>query len=213
MITDYKDMRLRHLLELQTLSQTKANDAVKEIMAISILADVSVEDLRALPASKYAKLREGLAFLQKEPPKDAPVVQEITLNGTVYTVCRRMDQITTAQYIDWCTYISGDRNIVDLYSCFIIPKGHKYADGYDLEKAKEDILELPLPVVNFISVFWKTSLTLFLRRSAREIRKQTRKLRRLPGLTAEQREMAREMDRQTKSLQSALDTGGIVSQR
>ena len=213
MITDYKDMRLRHLLELQTLSKTKANDAVKELMAISILADVSVEDLRALPASKYAKLREGLAFLQKEPPKDAPVTQEITLNGTVYTVCRRMDQITTAQYIDWCTYISSDRNIVDLYSCFIIPKDHKYADGYDLEKAKEDILELPLPVVNFISVFWKTSLTLFLRRSAREIRKQTRKLRRLPGLTAEQREMAREMDRQTKSLQSALATGGIVSQR
>lgn len=213
MITDYKDMRLRHLLELQTLSKTKANDTVKEIMAISILADVSVEDLRALPASKYAKLREGLAFLQKEPPKDAPVIQEITLNGTVYTVCRRMDQITTAQYIDWCTYISGDRNIVDLYSCFIIPKGHKYADGYDLEKAKEDILELPLPVVNFISVFWKTSLTLFLRRSAREIRKQTRKLRRLPGLTAEQRKMAREMEEQTKLLQSDLATGGIVSPR
>lgn len=204
-------MRLHHLLDLQALAETKASDAVKELLAISILADTTPDELRAQPASKYAKMREGLAFLQDEPPKDAPVVELVTLNGTEYTVCRRMDQITTAQYIDWCTYISGERNIPDLYSCFLIPKGHKYADGYDLAKAKEDILELPLPVVNFITVFWKTSLSLFLRRSAREIRKQTRRLRRIPGLTAEQRATAREMENQAKQLQAALGCGGIVS--
>lgn len=211
MIDSYKDMRLHHLLDLQALAQTKAVDPVKELMAISILADKTPDEIRALPASQYARLREKLAFLQNEPPKDAPVVECVTLNGTDYTVCRRMDQVTTAQYIDWCTYISGERNPADLYSCFVIPKGHKYAEGYDLEKAKADIMDLPLPVVNYISVFWKTSLSLFLRRSAREIRRQTRRLKRIPGLTAEQRTMAKEMENKARQLQADLASGGIVS--
>ena len=210
MITSYKDMRLHHLLDLAALDKTTAPDAVKELMTIAVLCDETPDAIKALPATEYGKRKAAAAFLLEPVPEYRGVVRTVTINDTIYTVCHRMDQVTTGQYIDWCTYMGGDKNVIDLYSCFVIPKGHKYGDGYDLDKAKEDIAELPISVAAFISNFWKTSLHIFLRRSAREMEKEARKLRRIV-VTEEQRQAVKMLEDKIAEVRSLLASGGTAS--
>lgn len=209
MITSYNDMRLHHLLEIQALKDLDASDAVKELMIISILSGIAPEDLRKMPAQEYDALRQQAAFLQEEPPTEVGLHDRVEINGTVYLVCHNMENVSTGQYIDWLTYSQGERNLADLYSVMCIPEGHKYGDGYSMDKVKEDMADLPLPVTYFISAFWITSLNIFLRRSAREMRKEVRKLRRMK-LTKAEREKVVELAQMTARLQSQLASGGIV---
>ena len=202
-------MRLHHLLEIQALKDLDAIDAVKELMIISILSGIEPETLRKMPAREYDELRAQAVFLQEEPPTEVGLYDKVVINGTTYMVCHNMENVTTGQYIDWLTYTTGEHNITDLYSVMCIPEGHKYGDGYSMDKVKEDMADLPLPVTYFISAFWITSLNIFLRRSAREMRKEVRKLRRMK-LTKEEREKILELDQMTKRLQLQLASGGIV---
>ena len=213
MITDYKDMRLHHLLEIQALKDIDASDATKELMIVSILSGKTPDELRQMAPSEYNELKQGALFLTEPMPDFREVATEVEINGTKYTVCKDMQQITTGQYIDWCTYMQGERNLADLYSIMCIPEGHKYGEGYSLDDAKADMADLPLPVVGFISNFWNTSLSLFLRRSARAMRKEARKLRRMKGLTPEVKEAAKALERQTKVAASLLGSGGTASRR
>lgn len=206
-------MRLHHLLELQALNDTDAAPAVKEMMAVSILSGIAPEELKRLSAAEYGPMRESLTFLQDALPKHKGIIKEVELNGRTYTVCRKMENFSTGQYIDWCTYMNGDRNLIDLYSVMVIPKGCNYAEGYDLDEAKADIANLPLEVADYISDFWQTSLRIFLRLSAREIRKEVRKLRRMRHLTTEQKEKVRELETMSKELQYQFDIGGTASRR
>ena len=50
-------------------------------------------------------------------------------------------------------------------SVFIIPKGHKYNDGYDMLQVIDDIKSIPIPIVNSLSFFFsrqfKESMRIF----------------------------------------------------
>lgn len=208
MIDNYDDMRLHHLLEIQALKDIDASDAVKEMMIVSILSGIDPDTLKAMPAQEYDALRGKAAFLQETPPDDVGMYDTVTINGTEYTVCHGMESVTTGQYIDWLTYTQGSKQLTDLYSVMCIPKGHKYGDGYSLDKVKEDMADLPLPVTRFISAFWITSLMLFSQRSARELEKEVRKLRRVKGIP---REKVKEMQKMAKEMRSILASGGIAS--
>lgn len=201
-------MRLHHLLDLAALDNTKATDAVKELMTIAILSDDTPDAIKKLSAKEYAARKSAAMFLASPVPEYKGIVRTVTINDTIYTVCHRMSQVTAGQYIDWCNYMSAGKNVIDLYSCFVIPKGHKYNDGYDLDKAKEDIAELPLSVVGYISNFWKTSLKIFLRRSVRVMEREARKLRRMMV----EREAIVILEQKIAEAKSLLATGGDVSQ-
>ena len=49
----------------------------------------------------------------------------------------------------------------DILSVFIIPKGHKYGDGYDINEVKQDILQLNMVDINAISQFFFRQFELF----------------------------------------------------
>lgn len=210
MINSYDDMRLHHLLEIQALKDLQASDAVKELMIVSILSGIDPDELKAMPASEYDALRQQTAFLQQTPPDDIKIYEEIEINGTVYTICKNMESVSTGQYIDWLTYTQGIKQLTDLYSVMCVPKGHKYGDGYSLDKVKADMADLPLAVTRFISAFWMTSLVLFSQRSARVLEKEVKKLRKMKEIP---KEKVKEMETLAKNLRSQLATGGIVLPR
>lgn len=211
MITSYNDMRLHHLLEIQALKDLDASDAVKELMIVSILSDKTPEELRQMAPADYNALKEGASFLLEPMPESNEVIEKVEINGTTYTVCKDMEAISTGQYIDWCTYMSGDKNLTDLYSIMCIPEGHKYGEGYSLDDAKADMADLPLPVVSFISNFWNASQGSFLRLLARQMNKEVRKLRRMRLKTEEERQMLEELEKAVKIAQYPLGNGGILS--
>lgn len=211
MIDSYKDMKLHHLLEIQALTEVDAPAATKELMIVSILSGIAPEELRKMPTKEYDALRSKAEFLAEPAPPVKEVIREVEINGTVYTICKDMQEISTGQYIDWCTYMQGEKNLADLYSICCIPKGHKYGEGYSFEQAKADMNDMPISVASYISVFWKASQELYLRHLARLMKIQARKIRKRK-MTPQQKEMLGTLKEQIAKVESQLATGGILSQ-
>ena len=56
-------------------------------------------------------------------------------------------KMTTAQYIDFQTFSKeGEKKLIEVLSCFLIPKGKKYNEDYDIlevQKALRNYLTIP----------------------------------------------------------------------
>lgn len=176
MVESYKEMTLGQLLQMQELKDLNASDAVKELMFISILSGKSTDELRKMSNADYAELQNKVRFLADTTPDDIQPASEVTINRHDYTITDEAAKFTAGQYIDFVSHTQNGDGLIDLLSCLIVPKGHEYAEGYDIEKVKADITDLPLPIANYISFFWRASLTLYATQTAREAKRLIRKL-------------------------------------
>ena len=68
----------------------------------------------------------------------------IQLAGEKYDVCTDLHNFTVAQYIDFQTFYAQRKDnaniLASLLACFIIPRGHGYAEGYDVNDLKMKII-------------------------------------------------------------------------
>ena len=98
------------------------------------------------------------SFLYTEP-KPKKISSVYHLNGTDYKIIKKVNDITTAQFIDYQAIAkeSGER-IAEFLSIFFVPVGCKYNDGnYDRDKVVDDIssylsAEEALGIANFFTV-------------------------------------------------------------
>lgn len=111
----------------------------KAVVLISILTGKTEKDIEYLPINIFQQLVKQLEFLYAEPKKRLHKF-DYTVNGREYIFNGLVNTVTTAQYIDYRTYIQGETvEINKLFSCFLIPKGHEYNDGYDMQQVWDDI--------------------------------------------------------------------------
>ena len=140
----------------------------------AIMEAVFGEDVLDLPLKDFNEKCKELQFLQKEIPNDLHV-KDIKVNGREYYFDGLLGKITTAQYIDFQNY-QKNNDEQKSFSVFIIPKGHKYNDGYDMEQVFNDILDVPVPVLFSASFFFSRQFELFIRIFRRYSIKQMKKL-------------------------------------
>lgn len=134
----------------------------KTIHLVSILTGLSIDEIENIPITEFNKLLKAIEFLQKEP-KTHTHKFEYTVNGREYIFRGKLDEITTAQYIDYRTYMAEkEKDVVKLFSCFLIPKGHDYNDGYDIEQVKSDIEDMCWLDVRAAAFFFKIQLSAFI---------------------------------------------------
>lgn len=135
-------------MELQDI--VNREDAIDvEIGIVALLCGVDEEQVLALPIPEYQRLRKQSQFIAKFPEIKGKAPKSITINDTKYDVITDVSKLTTAQYIDFQTYLKMDieKFLPNLLSIFIIPKGCKYADeDYNIDDLAKDIREY-LPVV------------------------------------------------------------------
>lgn len=150
----------------------------KTVHLISVLTGKSVEELEVLPISQFQKLLPALEFLQTEPETHTHQF-EYTINGREYDFRGKIDELTTAQYIDYRAYMDEeDKDVIKLMSVFLIPKGHDYNDGYDMEQVKSDIGDmcwLDVRAAAFFFRAWLTAYTLILKSFLVKAMKKTMK--------------------------------------
>lgn len=140
----------------------------------AIMEAVFGEDVLNLPLKEFNEKCKELQFLQKQIPNDLHV-KDIKVNGREYYFDGLLGKITTAQYIDFQNYQKNEDEQKS-FSVFIIPKGHKYNDGYDMEQVFNDILDIPVPVLFSASFFFSRQFELFIRIFRRYSIKQMKKL-------------------------------------
>lgn len=166
----WNNIKYRTLLDIREA----ANIEDENERVFAIMEAIFGESVLDLSLKDFNEKCKELQFLQKEIPNDLHV-KDIKVNGREYYFDGLLGKITTAQYIDFQNY-QKNNDEQKSFSVFIIPKGHKYNDGYDMEQVFNDILDVPVPVLFSASFFFSRQFELFIRIFRRYSIKQMKKL-------------------------------------
>ena len=141
MITIEKHKQIQRLLKDNNVEDMQAVQAEW----LAIYADTDLDTIMNYPLTKYHKLVEKFyadyfTDFSKAEPK---IKDKYTAGDMVLVPMLDFTQITVAQMMDF-SVLSTDpvENIEKLLAIFLIPKGKKYNDGYDLMEVQKAILKM-----------------------------------------------------------------------
>ena len=159
MINNYKDLTLEKYIELYELDINGMEEIDIQSNIISILSDMTVDEILDLPIPQYKKLAQQTAFLTAQPQVKPRKINNIKINNKEFIVVENINRMTTGQYIDYQTYLKKNdvKMLPYILSTLIIPKGEKYGDTDTIDDMKQIKVEEALTISNF---FMNKSLTL-----------------------------------------------------
>jgi hypothetical protein len=153
----WNDITLKKFYEIQEILSVQ--DEWTTLNLVDCIYDIESQNLTLHEISKY-----DISFLNEEMPKPE-IKKYYTLNGTKYNSNFDLTRVSVAQFIDYQNYTKiKTQKFEDILSIFFIPATAKeYNTGYDIEKVKEDLLELPITVVTSIAFFFNRQLEIFMK--------------------------------------------------
>lgn len=163
------DVTLYQFIELKKLMENE--DEIERVVSIAELLLGS--DVSDLPLKDFNERFKQLDFLSEEIPNKIPP-KKIEVNGRKYYMDCLLGNVSTAQYVDYTNHAKTN-DISKMLSVFLIPDGHKYNDGYNMEQVFNDIYDLPIPIVNSAAFFFGKQFKLFMRIFQRYSIKQLKK--------------------------------------
>lgn len=154
MITSYKDLSIGKYLELTEILKDETDDLEIQCELLSILSDMDYDSIVSLPLAEYQRMVSQTAFLLEKPKVNKSIPSKIKIGGKTYCITKDVASINVAQYIDYQTYSkqgNDNKSIPQLLSCFIIPEGCKYGEGYDVAEVI-NIIRDNMSIVDAVSV-------------------------------------------------------------
>lgn len=134
----------------------------KTMHLVEVLSSLDINEIEKLPITEFQKLLPALDFLTTEPETHYHKF-EYTINGREYDFKGKLNDISTAQYIDYRTYMEEEeKDIVKLMSVFLIPKGHDYNDGYDMEQVQNDVNDMCWLDLRACTFFFRIQLAAYI---------------------------------------------------
>ena len=149
----WKDISLGKMKGLEMISEEnkELNEFELTCKYISYLYECEAKDLNFQEFQAYA---QSLTFL-RDPIPETKLKLEYNINGKEYSLDINPAAFTAGQYYDFSQYnLKEKKDLVDFLSVILIPKGHTYCEGYNIEDVKEELLSLPMPDVNAIVNFY-----------------------------------------------------------
>ena len=209
----WEDITWKEYEQIEQILTTDIPSDYKAVHLISVLSGMDVSTIETLPIAQFQRLLPALEFLQTEP--ETHVHQfNYTVNGREYKFTGKIDEITTAQYIDYRAYMSKDeKDVSELMSVFMIPIGHEYNDGYDMGQVQSDIGDmcwLDVRAAAFFFRLWLSAYILIMKSSLEKTMKQTMKGKNLTEKKRIKQEI-KEMEESLNNTVSYLLSSGLVS--
>ena len=148
MIDNYNLLSVGKYLQIQDIAkEEELSDIDKQVAIIAVLADLSEDAVLDLPIMEYKALAEKSKFLEKPMNVPKNIASTYTLDGWELVPTTDIRKMTTAQYIDFQTFSKeGEKKLIEVLSCFLIPRGKKYNEDYDIlevQKALRNYLTIP----------------------------------------------------------------------
>lgn len=141
MITSYNDLTIGKYVEILAVNKREDIDVQeKQAYTISILYDIPFEEVMHLPVSEYKAMAIASSFLREPTDNKRAICKEYNIGGMCLVPVVDFRKIDTAQYIDFQQMQSDiDSHLVELLSIMLIPRGCRYAEGYDLAEVQNVI--------------------------------------------------------------------------
>lgn len=148
MITAYNQMPITTYGKILDIIQDNNRDSIdKEVEMISILANKTTEEIENMPLVELRGLTSQLGFLT-EKAEAVDVRKEYKVGDYILIPEKKISKIKAGQFISFQEFAkvyrdnNNDVNVIPLLlSCFLIPKGKTFAEGYDVEDVQEAIAE------------------------------------------------------------------------
>lgn len=134
----YEELPIEKYLELKEILQNDDDDSNKQLEIIALLADISIEQLLEQNISEIQGIANKCDFLSNKQINIKENIKTITVNNIKYTVCTDLQKFTVAQYVDFQNYPKDEKHLADNLSTFVIPKGKKYGEDYDVVQVIHD---------------------------------------------------------------------------
>ena len=180
MIDNYNKLTIGKYLELiEILEDDTLADIDKNVEIIALLDDKEVDMIYDLPLPEFNDKIQKTAFLYEEP-KPLQVSTVYKLGDMELEACLNINDLTTAQFIDYQTYVKDKNKMVELLSVFLVPKGHKYNKDYDVFEVQK-IIRDNMPITqamglsDFFLLLYKSLLKASLISSTKKLKKMMRK--------------------------------------
>ena len=146
-------MTLQMYEHLSKIAESDTDDIEKQIQMVSVLTGKSVKEVEDLPISVYHDLAKKTVFLMREPAVEQIKSNTVKINERVYVITNDVTKITTAQYIDFQEYMKQGKNLANVLSTLLVPKGEKYGEA-DFLEVKKDIERLPICTALGLNAFF-----------------------------------------------------------
>lgn len=149
----------------------------KHIAILTTLCDVDEDIISNLTPSEFYKLVKQTEFLNEQPKKN--IINKLKLNGKEYEIFLSVGEMTMNQYIDFQTlYKDREKNFKQLLAIFILPKGKKYCDGYNIQDVIDDIGEyLPITDANNILFFFVLAFQSLTKATLKSLDRQMKRMK------------------------------------
>ena len=147
----------KYLKTLEIFNDESLSDLEKNIEILAIYADTTVDSILKLrPDEVEEYFAEMSNSISSYKPSNSKRPKKIKINDQVYTINYNIGKLNMAQYIDFQQIIVKKNyleNLPALLSIFIIPKGHKYNDDYDIIELR-NILENNITLDEALSIIF-----------------------------------------------------------
>lgn len=147
----------KYLKTLEIFNDASLSDLDKNIEILAIYADTTVDSILKLRPDVveeyFAEMSNSISSYKSSNSKRP---KKIKINDQVYTINYNIGKLNMAQYIDFQQIIVKKNyleNLPALLSIFIIPKGHKYNDDYDIIELR-NILENNITLDEALSIIF-----------------------------------------------------------
>lgn len=155
MINNYEALDLGRYMKIDAILHKPAEDIDKQVQIIAILADMPEDKVLLLPLADYASMAKETAFLGRicEPAKVDG--EPIDVGGLRLVPTKDFLKINTAQYVDFQTFAKGfPGTLPELLSCFLVPEGKAYNEGYDIADVQKAVRSLNVPTAIGLVTFF-----------------------------------------------------------
>lgn len=133
----WKDISLGQFAEILKIESQNLDEIDNAAETIKVV--FNEPDPLNLPIDKFQKYVNELKFLSNHVD-DTRLVTQFTLNGRKYLFNGNTFNMSAGQFFDWRQYTKKDPiDYAECLSVFLIPEGHKYNDGYDMDQTISDI--------------------------------------------------------------------------
>ena len=147
----------KYLKTLEIFNDESLSDLDKNIEILAIYADTTADSILTLrPDVVEEYFAEMSNSISSYKPSNSKRPKKIKINDQVYTINYNIGKLNMAQYIDFQQIIVKKNyleNLPALLSIFIIPKGHKYNDDYDIIELR-NILENNITLDEALSIIF-----------------------------------------------------------
>jgi hypothetical protein len=156
--SSWEEITWKEYEQLEQILSADIPQNYRTVHIVALLTGQSVDFIERLPISQFQRLLPYIEFLNEESDTHT-VKKQYEVNGRTYNLNADITQITTSQYLDYSAYMQDEeKDVVKLTSVFLIPDGHEYNDGYDLELVQSDINDLCWLDVRAIAFFFRIQL-------------------------------------------------------